>query len=446
MKETILIIDDSVKLCRNLCTSFQSRGYNCLYAVTGAKGIERLRKEAVSVVILDLQLEDENGLDVLKQILALRRNTQVIMLTGYGTIETAVEAIKLGALDFIQKPAHIEKLVELVQRAIQITVLSKSTNDTLEKSPGTPSTLITQNAEMLAVCERAKQVAPSDLPVLISGESGTGKELLADFIHTHSARAQYPFEKINCAAFPEQLLDNELFGHERGAFTGADAAFEGLFERSDKGALFLDEVGDMPLALQAKILRVIQNQEIRRLGGTKTIRVDVRFVAATNKDLNTLMQERQFREDLYYRLSPATFYIPPLRERRDDILLLAQHFLHRFASGGHQPAKTLGDDVISVFTTYDWPGNVRELKNTLHYAATVCPKDRIGLDHLPTNFFQKCGIRVEDNVRDNVEKSLILKTLEEVYYNKSKAAEKLKMSRSTLYAKMEKYGITVQKA
>jgi DNA-binding NtrC family response regulator len=399
----------------------------------------------IPVVILDLQLKDENGIEVLKQILALKAETEVIMLTGYGTIETAVEAIKLGAFDFIQKPAQIGKLVQLVQHAIQINALPKAGSDVVSASAGSLSTIITQNADMLELLERASQVAPSDLPVLICGESGTGKELLANFIHIHSARAQSPYQKINCAAFPEQLLDNELFGHERGAFTGADSEFEGLFERSNEGSLFLDEVGDMPLALQAKILRVIQNQEIRRLGGKKTITVNVRFIAATNKDLHSLMHAKQFRQDLYYRLSPATFYIPALRERRDDILLLADHFLQQFASGSDNIVKKLCENVTSVLVTYDWPGNIRELKNTLHYAATVCPQDRIGVEHLPPNFFQKRDVGIQRGVREDVEKSLILKTLKEVYYNKSKAAEILNMSRSTLYAKMQKYGIAIQK-
>jgi two-component system, NtrC family, response regulator AtoC len=443
MSKIILIIDDNLKLCKSLCRNFQSRNYSCYHAQGGSDGIKILNEYKVDVVLLDVMLEKESGLDVLKKIISLGKNSAVIMMTGYGTIETAVQSIKMGAFDYIQKPIKIDKLAIIVDNASRLRKL-KDDNDDLKKRISAYSNIVTQNQTMIELCKKVKKVAASDFPVLISGESGTGKELFADFIHANSPRANKHLQKINCASFPESLLDNELFGHEKGAFTGADSVFQGVFERSNDSSLFLDELGDMPLSIQAKILRAIQNQEIRRLGGKKTIKINVRFIAATNKDLHLLMLEKKFREDLYYRLNTATFYVPPLRKKKDDILLLMEHFLKNFKDSQSLKPKRLSDEVTKTLLNYDWPGNIRELKNTIVYAATVSSSEIIDVKDLPPAFSKEDLMKSDGSIRENIEKNLILKTLKEAYYNKKRAAAILSMSRSTLYAKMQKYDIPIK--
>jgi transcriptional regulator with PAS, ATPase and Fis domain len=299
---------------------------------------------------------------------------------------------------------------------------------------------------MLKLCGKAKKLAITNLPILITGENGTGKEVVADFIHRHSARHLQKIVKINCAAFPETLLDNELFGHEKGAYTGADMAFKGVFERAHESSLFLDEIGDMPLTIQAKILRTLQHHEIRRIGGEDTITVDVRFIAATNRRLKELIESRKFREDLFYRLNAAILHLPPLRERKEDIPLLAEHFLSEYAGANAGTAKELSEEVLETFFEYHWPGNVRELKNALNYAAAISSGSVIGRDDLPPHFAPISPQEaISENIREDTEKTLILKALHKVNYNKTKAADLLKMSRKTLYNKLEKYGIVLSK-
>jgi DNA-binding NtrC family response regulator len=291
-----------------------------------------------------------------------------------------------------------------------------------------------------------EKLAPTDLPVLFRGESGTGKEVIADFMHGASVRSAMPMVKINCAAFPETLLDNELFGHEKGAYTGADSMFKGVFEKANGGTLFLDEIGDMPLSIQAKILRTLQNNEIRRLGGSDTITVNVRFIAATNKDPEEMIRKGQFREDLYYRLNTAVLLIPSLRERREDIHLLVEHFLADRSTGassaaGHSVLKQVSAEVMARFLHYEWPGNVRELKNVVTYAAAMSSGERIELQDLPLHFLEGAQTAGEGNIREDMERALILKVLQSTKYNRSKTAELLAMSRKTLYTRMVKYGL-----
>jgi two-component system, NtrC family, response regulator AtoC len=285
------------------------------------------------------------------------------------------------------------------------------------------------------------KLADTDLPILIVGESGTGKELVADFIHQNSSRKVYNLEKINCASLPETLLDNELFGHEKGAYTGADAVFKGVFERAHNSSLFLDEIGDMPLAIQSKILRALQNNEIRRLGGKDTLEIDVRFIAATNKDLQSLIHENYFREDLFYRLNAAMVSIPPLRKRKEDILLLVNHFLEEIYRENKQSRASFSEEVESLFNEYSWPGNIRELKNVVKYAATVTNGTIIYLKDLPPYLFNNSSEYGALNIKDNVEKELIIKILKETNFNKKRTAEILNICRKTLYNKMEKFGI-----
>jgi two-component system response regulator AtoC len=444
MKKTILIIDDKVQLCETLTRTFEQQGYQAFYATNGQEAIGLFSQNHIHVVLLDIMLGEEDGIDVLKQLLSLRRNIPVIMITGYASIETAVQSIKLGAFDYVKKPLDFEQLIKVVEKAIQISHLSEE-NQQLRKLIELSPRVITQNAEMFEVCNKAKKLAATDLPVLLTGENGTGKEVIADFIHINSLRNARRMLKINCASFPETLLDNELFGHEKGAYTGANSMFKGVFERANNSSLFLDEIGDMPLTIQAKILRTLQNHEIRRLGGNTMITVDVRFIAATNKNLKKLIQDERFREDLLYRLNTAVINIPSLRERKEDIPLLVEYFLAEYARTNATCVKRVSEAVQERFSQYQWPGNVRELKNVINYAAAISSKEIIDLEDLPPDFLTIEQPIVTGNIREDVEKNLILKMLQKTEYNKKKTAEILDMSRRTLYRKLKRYGIFTPK-
>ncbi len=320
-------------------------------------------------------LGEESGIDVLTRLLAVDKNVPIVMITAYASVESAVQSLKLGAFDYVKKPLDFDELLKTVRKACEFSRLREENTRLKSRLKELSATIVTNDRQVEALIRKVEKLADTDLPVLICGESGTGKEVLADYIHATSARSAAPMVKINCVAFPETLLDNELFGHERGAYTGADSMFKGLFEKADGSTLFLDEIGDMPLSIQAKILRTLQDKEIRRLGGNQTIRVDVRFIAATNKDVAELIGKGQFREDLYYRLNAAVLSLPPLRERREDVPLLVEHFL---AAG-----KAVSPDVMERFLRYDWPGNVRELKNVVTYAAAMCSGSMIEAEDLP---------------------------------------------------------------
>jgi DNA-binding NtrC family response regulator len=440
-KAEILIVDDKLRLCQSLAQNFRQLGYHTHTATNAAKAFNTYRNRKIDVVILDIRLGEEDGIEVLRQLRSLNDSVPVIMITAYGTIETAVQSMKLGALEFLQKPINFDKLVEVIER----TTKARFSTDEEEKPRGkliaSLSPLVSCDDAMRAVCKKARQLADTELPILICGESGTGKELLADFIHSSSSRSSHRIVKINCSAFAESLLDNELFGHEKGAYTGADSTFRGVFERADNGTLFLDEIGDMPVAIQSKILRALQNMEIHRVGGKDTIKVNVRFIAATNRNLQQLIGERVFREDLLYRLNAATLRIPPLRERKEDIPLLVDHFLREFPSPRSQKKKRVSDEAMHVLIRHDWPGNIRELKNTLQYAAAVSLGDSIEIGDLPPGFVQD-GWTVTANIREKIERDLIVSMLVRTRQNKKKTAELLKMSRKTLYNKLQKYGIS----
>ena len=439
----ILIVDDNTKLCRSLSRNFTQYDYTCSSAQDMSSALRIFLDEEIDLVLLDVRLGEENGLDLLQQLAELNNNLPVIMITAFATVEAAVQSIKFGAFDYIQKPINFKKLLKIVENALQLQVL-KDENEKLKHRLHELSTpIISNNPEILKLCRKAKKLAPTELPILIYGESGTGKELIADYIHGNSNRSSSEIVKINCSAFPESLLDNELFGHEKGAYTGADSAYKGVFERAHRCTLFLDEIGDMPLAIQAKILRTIQNCEIRRLGGKEKISVDIRFLAATNKDLESLIHKQNFRHDLFYRLNAATLYVPPLRERKDDIPLLADYFLREFGRIKGVDAIVLDERVLSHLLEYDWPGNIRELKNTINYAATVSTDARITLDDLPPRFVQDTvGGESTPNVRERVERELIISVLRKTNHNKTKTAQLLNMSRKTLYNKMTRYEIS----
>lgn len=444
MTREILIVDDNQKLCESLARSFAKREFVCYTATNSLDALPLFLEHTIKVVILDIMLGQENGIDLLKKLLELAPDVHVIMITAYAKIETAVEAIKIGAFDYIEKPVKFEKLLQVVMNAFKILRLDQENQQFKARIITTTSNIVTQNPRMLNMIDTLKKFAPSDLSILIQGESGTGKELLAELIHANSEFAHKEMQKINCASFPESLLDNELFGHEKGAFTGANTVYQGVFERADNTTLFLDEIGDMPLMLQAKILRTIQNHEIRRLGGKENIRVNVRFIAATNKQLEKAVQQGKFREDLYYRLNAGMFFIPPLRERKEDIPLLLDHFIAEFQGSDQQKPLQIRSDAMQILLTYEWPGNIRELKNAINYACMASGNGVIAPEDLPPSL-KNTTRPIDKTSIQRSEREIILNVLHDVNFNKRRAASILGMSRTTLYNKIKQYNISITK-
>jgi len=437
----ILIIDDNVQLCKSLAQNFNQLGYKSYLATNSKEAIHTFSNNSIEAVLLDIKLGKDDGIKTLTRLLEIRNRVPVIMITGYGSIESAVQSLKIGAYDYIQKPLDFDKLLNIVEKAVESSNLKNENRYLRERLTEYSPRLITQDEHMTEILNKAKRLACTDIPVLIIGENGTGKEIMADYIHTLSKRSYRKMVKINCAAFPENLLDNELFGHERGAYTGADSTFKGVFERADGSSLFLDEISDMSSAIQAKILRVLQNCEIRRIGGDEIIKINVRFVAASNKDLENFIELKKFREDLYYRLNAASIRIPPLRERKADIPLLIDYFLKEFATYNSKDIRGVSEKALNIFKAYNWPGNVRELKNAVNFAAAISVKDVIGVEDLPT-YLSKCTEeQYTYNIREETERNLIIKMLKKMDNNKKKTAEILNMSRKTLYNKLEKYGL-----
>lgn len=436
----ILIIDDNPKLCESLAQSFQDRRYEPCWAVTREQALDLFASRAINAVLLDVRFGNENGLEILRSLKERKPQVPVVIITAFGTVETAVEALRKGAFDYIQKPIQFEKLFKQIQNAIRVSSLESENLSLRHLVDRHVPQLVTGNRTMIEVCETARRIAVSELPVLIFGETGTGKELLAELIHSSSPRSSRQMMRINCAAFPDSLLDNELFGHEKGSFTGATGCFKGIFEKADKSSIFLDELSTMTLSTQAKILRTIQNQEIRRIGGNETVRVDVRFISATNEDPHELVQKGVLRKDLYYRLSSAVLRVPPLRERMDDVPLLAEAFLGILAEQSHA-RRTLSPQVMDALCSHDWPGNVRELMSVIQYAHAVSQNGCITPGDLPPGFAGMAASGSGPGVRAAAERSLIQKILRETNFNKKRAAEILSMSRATLYHKLEKYGI-----
>ena len=441
IKSSILVVDDKEKLCKSLAWNFEHVGYTAFYATNGQQAVAAFSDNRVDVVLLDVMLAEESGIDILKRLLAINPRVPVIMITAYASVDTAVQSIKLGAFDYVKKPLDFDELLKTVENACECSRLREENVQLRSRLMELSASIVTQDARMRELCRKVEKLSATNLPVLICGESGTGKEVIADMLHASSPRGARRMIKINCVAFPETLLDNELFGHERGAYTGADAAFKGVFEKANGSSLFLDEIGDMPLGIQAKILRTLQNSEIRRLGGSETIRVDVRFIAATNKDLGGLMEKNLFRADLFYRLNAAVLTVPPLRERKDDIPLLVEHFLAEHHDSSPGARKEVSPEVLARFLDHSWPGNVRELKNTISYSAAMSAGERIGMEDLPVSFLEGGLNATPHNIREDMEKHLILKTLQSTNFNRSRVAQLLNMSRKTLYNKMERYGI-----
>ena len=450
-RQTILVVDDDNAHRTMLRTLVGGWGYDIVEADDGSTAIEKVQERPFDLILMDVRMLKVSGLEALERIKAFNPAIPVTIMTAYSSVETAIEALKKGAYDYLTKPLDFDKLRLTIERAMEHTRL-KEENRLLKENLGKHfdmQNIIGRSPAMISLLETVAHVAPSEATVMITGESGTGKELIAGVIHHNSPRKDGPFVKINCAAITETLLESELFGHEKGAFTGADRRKEGRFYQANQGSIFLDEVSEMPLTMQVKLLRVLQERELTRVGGEKVIAVDVRVIAATNKDLVDLKNRGLFREDLYYRLNVVNLEIPPLTKRRDDIPLLAQHFLGIFVDKNKKKIKGFTPKAMDQLIRYDWPGNVRELMNAVERAVVLARTDYLD-DHdfsilqpllqqsalAPSDFDNIDNIPLEE-----VEKAAILRMLESVTGNKSEAARRLGITRKTLHKKLKQYGV-----
>ncbi len=453
--ERILVVEDKESMARMLKETLELEGYEVITARDGAEGIKMIRDSKVDVVLTDLRLPKKDGLEVLKASKEKNPLTPVIVMTAYGSVETAVNAMKSGAYDFITKPLDTDYLQLLITRSLKNQRLFTENlllKDALSHRIGMPD-IIGKSSAMLEVAGNIQKVAPTKSTVLLLGESGTGKELFARAIHDLSPRRDHPFVPINCAAIPRELLESELFGYEKGEFTGAGERKLGKLELADKGTIFLDEIGEMDMALQSKMLRTIQESEIDRVGGTGSIKIDIRIIAASNRNLETAVTDNLFREDLYYRLSVFPVTIPPLRERRDDIPVLVEHFISRCSAEMNLPHKEISPDAMDILKKYSWKGNVRELENVIERALILCDGDTITKKELRLISTASSEESLWDIAKDGTleevakaalkiaESRRIKKVLDETHGNKTRAAEILKVSYKTLLTKIKDYEI-----
>jgi two-component system, NtrC family, nitrogen regulation response regulator NtrX len=454
MHKSILIVDDEASIRQSLGAILADEGYDILTAESGEEALKVIDDEMPNLVLLDIWLPGMDGIETLKAIKADHPQLRVIIMSGHGTIETAVKATKLGAFDFIEKPLSLDKVILLVDHALDMTSLEEE-NVLLKQKVTQQYELTGCSPSIMELKEAIGIIAPTNAWVLIMGENGTGKELVARSLHRLSRRASKPFIEVNCAAIPEDLIESELFGHEKGAFTGATQMKRGKFDLAHEGTIFLDEVADMSLKAQAKILRILQEKKFERVGGNKMIRVDVRVVAATNKDLEREMEEGRFRQDLYYRLNVIPLLVPPLRERKEDIPLLVERFLKDFAAKEGEPEKLISDDALDLLMLHNWPGNVRELKNIIERLVIMAPSNIIRAEDVPP--FAHTELEHIDQDRDaaemadsfkaakmDFEKQFILKKLREFEGNISKTAEAIGLERSNLHRKIRSYGLDVK--
>ena len=448
---TILIVDDESGIRQSLKGVLEDEGYETAVAESGEACLEALKKKSPDVVLLDVWLPGIDGLETLQKIRESDDAPEVIMISGHGTIETAVRATKLGAYDFLEKPLSLDKTLILIKNAIDAKKLRHENRD-LKKQLQFKSVIAGDSIPMKALRQQISIMAPTNGRVLIYGESGTGKELVAHAIHAQGSRAEQTFVEVNCAAIPEDLIESELFGHLKSSFPGAAADKEGKFHKADGGTLFLDEVGDMSLKTQSKVLRTLDEQRFIPVGSDESITVDVRVIASTNKDLEEEISKGNFREDLFYRLNVIPFYVPPLRERKEDIPLLTRYFLKEFSSTYGRRPREITDDAILALMRYSWPGNVRELRNVIERIVIMNPTTfRFERKHLPPLVYRDGGRRAVGTefstlhqARDAYERDYILKKLDENHGNVSRTAEVLGLERSHLYRKMKTLGIAAK--
>ena len=447
----ILVIDDERIALRNLEHVMKKEGYEVTATQSGPNALKLLEEQPFDVVLTDLRMEKVDGMQILNKSRELYPDTEVIMITGYATLDSAVESMKHGAFYYIAKPFKLEEVRKVVKEAVhkvRLKTENRQLREQLESYQGKVK-IITQDPNMQKLLETARQIAPTDCNVLITGESGTGKELFARFIHLNSKRAEGPFFAINCGAFTEELLSNELFGHEKGAFTGANSVKKGLLEMASAGTLFMDEVTEMPPSMQVKLLRVIQEKEVLRVGGTESLKVDVRFVAATNRDIHDTMKSGGFRQDLYFRLNVVSLRIPPLSERKDDIPLLSYYFLKKYALLMKKGVTEIAEDVIALLMNYDFPGNVRELENIIERGVALTNGTTIETGHLPEDLRElniKTFRKKEGKIPslEEQEMTYIQWVLNEVGGNKTLAAQILGIDRVSLWRKLKKYGLETE--
>jgi DNA-binding NtrC family response regulator len=453
--QTILLVEDKESMAQMLRETLEAGGYQTVIARDGAEGIREIGEGRFDLVLSDLKLPKKDGMEVLRASKAENPLTPVIVMTAYGSVDVAVAAIKEGAFDFITKPFDTDHLLLLIRRALETQRLCAENillRDELASKYGAPR-IIGKSTGIVEVAQKVQKVAQAKTTVLLLGESGTGKELFARAIHNLSPRAEYPFVPINCAAIPRELIESELFGHEKGSFTGAEARKIGKFELADKGTIFLDEISEMDLSLQAKLLRVIQEGEIERVGGLKSVKIDVRIVAASNRDMERALEEKRLREDLFYRLNVFPVTIPPLRERKEDIPLLVEFFIQKYCKELKTPPKGMEKDALDMLLDYPWKGNVRELENCIERAIILCDGETILPEHITLNekilfesTFRNLPMNgaLEQTVKEATriaETQRIIHALRETGGNKTRASELLRVSYKTLLTKIKDYNI-----
>ncbi len=448
MAQRVLVIDDETGIREAIRMTLEYEGYRIDEARSGQDGIDKATKVDYDVILLDIKMPILDGIEVLENLKEQKVTTPVVMVSGHGDVHTAVECTKRGAFDFLEKPLNREKLLLTVRNAVRQRSL-ESENTELRARTEKEYKLVGESSVMDALKGQIELAAPTKATVLIQGESGTGKELVARDIHRRSSRASMPFVQVNCAAIPEELIESELFGHEKGSFTGAVRKQTGKFAAADGGTIFLDEIGDMSLRAQTKVLRVLQEGEVEPVGAATVVKVDVRVIAATNKDLADEIKAGRFRGDLYYRLNVIPMMTPPLRERRDDIVILAEHFARLFSEEYNRHPKKFSNSAVKALRDAPWRGNVRELRNMIERMVIMVASDTIDIGDLPAEFFRTAGDIIESAMKmttlqvfkDEAEKAFILAKLREFGWNVSKTAEEIDTPRSNLYKKIEQYGI-----
>jgi len=451
MKSRILVIDDEAEIRRSVRMILEYEGYEVIEASSGPEGVTLAERETPDLVFLDIKMPGMDGLDALQRIKAANDTLPVVIISGHGTVSTAVEATKAGAFDFIEKPLASERVLVTIRNALDQTRL-RDENTSLKRAVEVRHQMVGESAALRQVWEAIKRAAPTNATVLLLGESGSGKELVARSIHRNSLRSRDRFVQVNCAAIPEELIESELFGHEKGSFTGATEKQIGKFEQADRGTIFLDEVGDMSAKTQAKVLRVLQEGEVERLGSARTIKVDVRVIAATNKDLEAEIEKGNFREDLYFRLSVIPIRVPPLRDRREDIPALVRHFADLFSRDNNRRPQRFTPPALEYMQRARWKGNVRELKNTVERLIIMTPGDAIDVDDLRDIVRLEAKSTAGDNekerpgtlreFKESAERTFLVGKLRENNWNISKTAEVIGTPRSNLYKKLEQYGIS----